>query len=112
LEERVRKSGITHIYVHDAVISQNKILAIAKKYTPDKTWEPVYINLAEMKAESDAKVAKGIYDMPIFYSYLFVAIFEKGYGGRIGKTDNELFGIKEMTEGEIEKVVKAYLPKN
>lgn len=100
------------VYVQDAVISQNKILAIAKKYMPDKTWELVYINLAEIKAESDAKVAKEIYDMPIFYSYLFVAVFEKGYGGRIGKTDNELFGIKEMTEEEIEKVVKAYLPKN
>ena len=98
------KSKNQAVYVRDAVISQNKILAIAKKYTPDKTWEPVYINLAEMNAESDAKVAKGIYDMPIFYSYLFVAIFEKGYGGRIGKPDNELFGINGMTEGEIEKV--------
>jgi hypothetical protein len=100
------------VYVQDAVISQNKLLAIAKKYTPDKTWRPVYLNLAEMKVESDAKVDKGIYDMASLYSYLFITFFEKGYGGRIERTDNKLFGIKEMTEEEIERVVKACLPKN
>lgn len=100
------------IYVQGAVITQNKLLAIAKKYSPGNVWEPVHVDLAEMKAESDAKFEQGTYDIPTLYSYLFVAIFQKNYGGRLERTDNGLFDIKEMTEEEIEEVVKAYLPKN
>jgi hypothetical protein len=100
------------IYVQDAVVTQNKLLAIAKKYSPGKVWEPVHIDLAEMKADSDVKVDEGTYDICTLYSYLFVALFQEGYGGRFERTDNELFGIQEMTEEEIEEVVKAYLPKN
>jgi hypothetical protein len=100
------------IYVQDAVVTQNKLLAIAKKYSPGKVWEPVHIDLAEMKADSDVKVDEGTYDICTLYSYLFVALFQEGYGGRFERTDNELFGIQEMTEEEIEEIVKAYLPKN
>lgn len=100
------------IYVQDAVVSQNMLLAIAKKYTPGKAWEPVHVDLAEMKADSDANINKGTYDLSTLYSYLFIALFAKGFGGRLERTDNKLFGIKEMTEDEIEEVVKAYLSQN
>ncbi|KAH8746157.1 hypothetical protein F5882DRAFT_342250 [Hyaloscypha sp. PMI_1271] len=100
------------IYVQDAVVTQNKLLAIAKKYLPGKVWEPVHVDLAEIKAESDAKFEQGTYDISTLYSYLFVAIFQENYGGRLERTDNDLFGLQEMTEEEIEEVVKAYLPKN
>lgn len=100
------------IYVQDAVVTQNKLLAIAKKYSPGKVWEPVHVDLAELKAESDAKFEQGTYDISTLYSYLFVAIFQESYGGRLERTDNDLFDIQEMTEEEIEEVVKTYLPKS
>lgn len=99
------------VYIQDAVISQNKLLAIAKKHMPGGDWEPQYVDLEEVKAESDEKFAGGSYGVYTLYSYLFVALFKQGYGGRLEKTDNELFGIREMSEEEVEEVVKKHLPK-
>ncbi|KAH9206227.1 putative isoflavone reductase like protein P3 [Leptodontidium sp. 2 PMI_412] len=100
------------VYIQDAVVSQNMLLAIVKKHTPGKAWEPVHVDLAEMKAESDAAMQKGTYDLSTLYSYLFVALFAEGFGGLLEPTDNELLGIKEMTRDEIEDLVKAYLSLN
>ncbi|KAH8655159.1 hypothetical protein BGZ60DRAFT_495855 [Tricladium varicosporioides] len=100
------------IYVQDAVVTQNKLLAIAKKHSPGVIWEPVHVDLKKMKAESDAKFKQGACDMSTLYSFLLVAIFQEGYGGRLERTDNDILDIKEMTEVEIERMVKAYLPNN
>jgi hypothetical protein len=100
------------VYVQDTATSQNKLLDIVRKLTPGKTWEPVHVDLKDVKANSDANVAKGIRDMPTMFGYLFIANFGKGYGRHFQKLDNELLGIKEMTDEQIEEVVKASLPKN
>lgn len=100
------------VFIQDTATTQNKLLAIAKKLTQEKTWEPVPVSTAEMKVTSDANVAKGIFDPKTMYGYLFVAIFSGEYGGHFQKLDNELLGIKEKTNEEIEAIVKTYLPKN
>jgi len=100
------------VYIHDAVVSQNILLAIVKKYTPGKIWRPMHVNLGQLKDDSDSNLEKGTYDMSTLYSYLCVALFSNGYGGRLEQTDNELLGIKEMTQNEIEDVVKAHLRSN
>lgn len=99
------------VYIQDAVISQNKLLAIAKKHMPSKLWEPTWVDLGKVKAEADSNIVEETYDMSVLYSYLFVALFQKGYGGRLKRTDNDLFGIVEMTGREIEDAVRANLPR-
>jgi hypothetical protein len=46
------------------------------------------------------------------YAYLYVANFgsNKAYGAHFQKLDNELLGIKEKTDEEIEAIVKTHLP--
>jgi len=102
------------IFIQDTLISQNKVLAIAKKMTPGKKWETIPMDTAEMKAHSDANVENGVFDLNTMYAYLFVANFgkDKAYGAHFQKLDNELLGIKEKTEEEIEGIVETYLPKN
>jgi hypothetical protein len=102
------------VFIQDTLITQNKLLAIAKKLTPGKIWETVHMDTAEMKAHSDDNVSKGIFDLNTMYAYLYVANFgkEKAYGAHFQKLDNKLLGIKEKTEEEIEAIVKTYLPKN
>jgi hypothetical protein len=102
------------VSIQDTLTSQNRLLAIAKKLTPGKTWQMVHVNTAEMKANADANVGKGIFDMNTMFAYLYVANFskDKAYGAHFQKLDNELLGIKEKTEEEIEAIVKTYLPKN
>jgi hypothetical protein len=102
------------IFIQDTLTSQNSLLAIAKKLTPGKTWETAPVDTAEMKAHSDDNVNKGIFDLNTMYAYLYAANFgkEKAYGAHFQKLDNELLGIKEKTDEEIEEIVKTYLPKN
>lgn len=102
------------VFVQDTLTSQNKLLAIVKKLTPGKTWATVPVDTAEMKAQADANVGKGIFDMNTMYAYLYVANFskDKAYGAHFQKLDNELLGIKEKTEEEIETIVQTYLPKD
>jgi NmrA-like family len=107
--EETKNRGVR---VHDTITTQNKLLAIAKKYTPGKTWQPVHANLKDMVAHANANIAKGIYDMPTMYTYLFLATFDESYEPEFKKTDNELLGLKGLTKEEVEAVVKKCLPVN
>lgn len=96
------------VYVQDMVVSQNKILAIAKKVAPEKTktWEPVPTSLADVKKASDEALAKGQFSVPVLVEYLFVSLFGDGYGGLMEKTDNELLGIPgDKTDADIEAIL-------
>jgi hypothetical protein len=100
------------VWIQDTLTSQNKLLGIAKKLTPGKKWQTVPVDTTEMKEQSDANVGKGIFDLETMYAYLYVANFgsNKAYGAHFQKLDNELLGIKEKTDEEIEAIVKTHLP--
>ncbi|KAH8654053.1 isoflavone reductase family protein-like protein CipA [Tricladium varicosporioides] len=94
------------VFVEDIKTSQNKLLEMAKKIAPEKKWEPVQLDTAELEKKSNEALAKGDYSMGTMIPYLFRAIFAEGYGGRFDKTDNELLGIKGKTEAEVEEVLR------
>ncbi|TAQ89860.1 hypothetical protein B7494_g1832 [Chlorociboria aeruginascens] len=95
------------VYVQDIVTTQNRILAIAKKLTPEKKWEPVYTDLASLKKSSDEKLSKGEGTQETMYNYVFLSIFGEGYGGHFEKLDNQLFGIPgDKTDADIEAILK------
>ena len=94
------------VYVEEIALTQNKILAMAKKLTPGKTWEPVRGDLDAMKAASDARLQKGLFDEETFFPYIFMSGFGEGYGGKVQKVDNELLGVKRATEADVEEILK------
>jgi uncharacterized protein YbjT (DUF2867 family) len=95
------------VYVEDIQITQNQLLAIAKKAAPEKTWEPVFKNLAEVEKASYDALAKGDYGMGTMVGFILTSIFggEK-YGVPFPKNDNELLGIKGKTEADVEAIFK------
>ncbi|KAI1251951.1 hypothetical protein MGN70_006523 [Eutypa lata] len=96
------------VFIHNVVVTQNKLLALAKKADPTKTWEVVPVKLNDLTAEADSRLAKGLFDMQTFGPYLFRAIFDPTYGGNFtGFTDNALLGVKEFSEEELYEVVKS-----
>ncbi|KAG4420981.1 hypothetical protein IFR04_005850 [Cadophora malorum] len=97
------------VYVEEIALTQNKILAMAKKLTPGKTWEPVQGDLDAMKAASDARLQKGLFDDETFIPYIFMAGFGEGYGGKVQKVDNELLGVKRATEADVEAILKTVI---
>jgi uncharacterized protein YbjT (DUF2867 family) len=98
------------VYVQDMQVSQNKILALAKKIAPEKKWEPVPTSLAEIEKASNEALAKGQFTPAVLVEYLFVSIMGEGYGGRMEKTDNELLGIAgDKTDADIEAILEPLL---
>ncbi|KAH8592821.1 putative isoflavone reductase like protein P3 [Bisporella sp. PMI_857] len=95
------------VYVEDIRISQNKLLALAKKANPSKSWSPVPADVVEVRKAADERLAKG--DHGALFDYLFVGIFGEGYGALFDKTDNELLGIKGWSEDDVEAVWKKVL---
>ncbi len=99
------------VYIHNAVLSQNQLLSLAKKANPNKSWEVTHVKLSELTKESDERLAKGLYDLQTFGPYIIRAIFDPAYGGNYtGFTDNELLGVKEFNEAELLEIVKSSLP--
>lgn len=99
------------VYVQDLVTSQNKLLALARKVAPQLKLEPVPSSTTELKAASDARVAKGEFTPEVLIPYIFVSIFGDGYGGKMEKTDNEILGVPgNKTDADIEAILKSLLP--
>lgn len=97
------------VYLSDIIVTQNKLLAIAKKVAPNRPWETQVLNLDEMTAAADERLKKQLFDVETFFPYLFRAIFDPAYGGKFEKTDMELLGLKGKTEEDIEGYFKVLL---
>ncbi|TGO35265.1 hypothetical protein BHYA_0164g00090 [Botrytis hyacinthi] len=97
------------VYIQDVQISQNRLLSIAKKVAPEKKWEPVPVKTADLFKSSNEKLAKGEITMEVMVGYLLVSVFGEGYPSRWEKSDNELLGLKEKTDAELEAIVKKYI---
>ncbi|KAG4414189.1 hypothetical protein IFR04_012676 [Cadophora malorum] len=91
------------VYVHDIAISQKKLLEMARKVAPERSWSPIMVSMDERKKWLKSKADEGDYTSgPVVFGYLGLAVFQDGYGGRLPMLDNELLGIKEMTDADIE----------
>lgn len=94
-----------HVFVHDAVVTQNQLAALS-----GKKWEAEDSSTEVLEREAYAELEK---EQPDFASAMFGfakrAIWGEGYGGEFTKVDNELLGISMMNEKEIEELVKEYV---
>ena len=99
------------LYVEDMKISQNRILAIAKKIAPQKDWQVVPKSIAEIKQTCDESLAKGDFSLGVMIQYILVGIFGgQEYGAAFEKNDNELVGLKgDLGDADIEAILKPLL---
>ncbi|KAF2871443.1 putative oxidoreductase CipA-like protein [Massariosphaeria phaeospora] len=94
------------MYVHDLVITQNKVLAMARKLAPARTWNPVVVDTADLEARSRDAYAKGVVTIHSSLGLLIRAAFGEGYGGEFQRVDNELLGVGFKTDVDLEAMVK------
>lgn len=97
------------VYIEDVKITQNKLLELAKKAAPEKPWEPQNVKLDDLTAKSDSRLAQGLFDTETFVPYLYRACLDPRSGANFEKTDNELLGVKGLTEDEVLGYVKQYV---
>lgn len=98
-----------HLFIKDTDVSQNKLLDLAKKAAPGKPWEATHVKLDDVTDKADARLAQGLLDAETFVPYLYRANFDPSYEPVFEKTDNELLGIKLMTDDEVFEVVKRFV---
>lgn len=104
--EKFEETKNRAVYIQDIQITQNRLLELAKKVAPEKKWESVHAETAKILASSNERAARGEFNMEVIIGYIIVSVFGKGYGGRMEKTDNELLGLKEKTDADVEAILK------
>lgn len=97
------------VYIQDTVLTQKKMLELAKEVSSGKEWKVKHAKLDDVTAQSDANVAKGIYDWPTLAPYLFRAIFDAQSVPKFEKLDNELLDVKGVSEEQIKELLKAHI---
>ena len=92
------------VFVHDIVITQNRLMELAKSVQPTKEWDPVEDDVVEVEKIANKKLANGQADMELMYEYLYVAVFGEGYGAKMENVDNKLLGVPGKTEADIKAI--------
>ncbi|KAH7205431.1 uncharacterized protein BKA55DRAFT_628909 [Fusarium redolens] len=94
------------VYIQDTVLTQNKLLALAKQVNPEKSWTVINVSLDEAHTKADERLAKGLLDWETFAPYLWRAIFDPKSVPKFPKLDNELLGVKGKTEEDVIELIK------
>lgn len=93
-----------HVYVSQAEVTQNKLLAWS-----GKTIEREDVSTADLEKRAYEAVKLSPPDFRTFAVNLIrLAVFNPAYGGAFAKTDNELLGVHKFSEAEIVDLVKQY----
>lgn len=97
------------VYVQSGAFSQNQLLEVIKKVNNVEV-EVEKVSSEEVEKAGYEELKKGekadIHKAMI--GFITVSIFREGYGGLFEKTDNELFGIKQLPEGQLEALLAKY----
>lgn len=94
------------VYVHDTATTQRALYEMGKKATPGEKWTEEVVRIDDELAGAWAELSKEQPDPNKFvYQFIHAAIWGEGYGAHFEKTDNELLGIQELTEEEVQAVV-------
>jgi hypothetical protein len=95
------------VYIQDAAISQKKLLEIAQRLNPKKEWQLRYANTEDLeRAAMEAVARKDTNMMSLVGAVLRAHFGGEEFGMPFKKLDNELLGIKDMTDDDLEKMIR------
>ncbi|OAP58316.1 hypothetical protein AYL99_07406 [Fonsecaea erecta] len=108
--EHLPETANRAVYVHDTATTQNKLIAYAKE-KDGKDWDTTVKSTKDIYQESLAELTSGGDIGKAMVGFILSGIFGgKETGGSFeGRTDNELLGLKEMTEQEVKEVIQSLL---
>ena len=94
------------VYVQDTAISLKKLAAMGKKATGADGWKESVFPTEELLEQAWAELKKEEPNPGIFmYNFIKATIWGEGYGSHFEKLDNELLGIKQMSDSELQSLV-------
>ncbi|KAI1136414.1 NAD(P)-binding protein [Hypoxylon sp. FL0543] len=100
------------VYVQDAALSLKELEEYLKKAVGADGWKENVTSIAEGLKQTEEEIKRGDLSVgAMALSSLKAAMWGEGYGGHFQKLDNDLFGIKQLTDAEIADVIAKSVPK-
>ncbi|KAI8958661.1 NAD(P)-binding protein [Daldinia sp. FL1419] len=93
------------VFVQNARLSPKQLFEHAKKAVGSDGWKSEVKSTDERLKQGYAELEKGNNDRMAFVT---AAIWGEGYGAHFDKVDNELLGIKEFSDAELQDFIKGY----
>ncbi|KAK4224022.1 hypothetical protein QBC38DRAFT_486388 [Podospora fimiseda] len=102
------------VYVESARVTLRELLEKAKKVTETKEedWNVEDVSVEDLVRKGWEEAKDGKTDQGEWViKFIVASIFGEGYGGLFdeGKLDNELVGVKRLSEEEVEGIVRRYV---
>jgi hypothetical protein len=97
-----------NLLIHDIVLTQAKVLAIAKKYSPPAVqWTETRVDAEQELEQALKNLAKDPTDFNLIFPLLQAAVLGGKYRAAFPKVDNELVGLPFLADEELEKKLAA-----
>ena len=100
------------VYVQDTVISQQKLKTMGQKAIGEgsKEWKDEVVSVDSLLKESyDALKTNPDTPRGAMVNFIKISIFGDGYGCHFQELDNELLGIEQMKDFEIQKMLDGFV---
>ncbi|KAH6957746.1 hypothetical protein BKA56DRAFT_637645 [Ilyonectria sp. MPI-CAGE-AT-0026] len=94
------------VYVESFKATQNHLLSLAKEVLGGE-WQVEHADTEANYAVAEKRLFAGEFDMSVISPLVFKTVFTPGYGGDIDPIDNDLVGIKRMTDDDLMAVIKS-----
>jgi hypothetical protein len=94
------------VKISEVILTQNQLLKIAKKLRPDDKWDISTVSSSTVMQEGIDELQAGKFSMDAVFKVIKgSALSGERYGSAYDENDNELLGVKELTEKDLEKLV-------
>ena len=98
------------VWTSEVILTQNRLLGIAESLRPDVKWDISKVQTSALLKEGLEGCRAGDFSMPVIMKIVTgTAGAGDTYGAAFDETDNELLGIKELTEEYLKKLVAGKL---
>ena len=96
------------VYVQDTATKLNKLTDLGKKVTGADGWKETVVPINDLLEQGWAELRKEEPNPANFVlKFLIASIFGEGYGGHFQKLDNELLGIEQKTDAELQSLLES-----
>ncbi|KAI1075683.1 nmrA-like family protein-like protein [Whalleya microplaca] len=95
--------------VQSTAISSRKLLEIGKTVVGSDGWKLNARSIDDVLEAGYTELKKDHPEPLVRRNFIVAAIFGKDYGGHFPKVDNELLGIEEMTDAQIQNLMESFV---
>lgn len=94
------------VKILEVILTQNQLLKIAKSLKPEDKWDINKVSASALLKEGMDGFSAGDFSTPVIFKIIKgTALAGKKYGSAYDETDNQLLGVKELTDEDVEKIV-------